>query len=733
MPTTPYAPETGLLQQVERAEARYYERAAAREQTRHVLEEQGVLHADTPDRVTKRLARLGVDWSQATALEQTPGGASTGRSLPGLSPDHFSASLLGLERLMGRNDLIDVGFLEAGHLASRSVGRVVVRGPAAHYGTGFLISPALLLTNNHVLADRQEAGRGVIEFNYQAGLDGQPLEPVVFGLEPGRFFVTDRDLDFTVVAVAERSRSGAGLDAFAWLRLTEAQGQVILGEMVNIIQHPNGEPKQLALRENQVVDLLDDFVHYATDTTPGSSGSPVFNDQWDVVALHHAGVPLTDADGRYRSVDGTVWHPAMGEDQLAWKANEGVRISRVLQAVRRAPLSGAAAQLRAQLFEASAPPRTSPGAPQRLADGGPEVAPTADSDSGSGSGSGSGSVSVSGSDVGTLRLTVPLYITVGVTARGQAPAPSVTAAVDGGPDVRTQPTAVPTVNGHVPPAEADLRAALAGLETGRARPYYEAEADRAAREAYYAELGGVELGQDLTDLLERTHERQPAYKPMRLLYPWVDLHPDKQLRSIYSGRAFAPEEFIRADAAMEAARIKRFQELSLRECGLGPEALESELDALEASLAFNCEHVVPQSWFGKREPMRGDLHHLFACESPCNSFRGNIPYFDFTDVEEVVRTDCGRREAQGFEPSAGRGAVARATLYFLLRYPGQVGDEARELQPERLDMLLTWHEAEPVGAYERHRNFAIAEIQGNRNPFIDHPEWAREIDFGHSW
>ena len=71
----------------------------------------------------------------------------------------------------------------------------------------------------------------------------------------------------------------------------------------------------------------------------------------------------------------------------------------------------------------------------------------------------------------------------------------------------------------------------------------------------------------------------------------------------------------------------------------------------------------------KREPMRGDLHHLFACESGCNSFRGNIPYFDFPDFEEAVREECGKRVANKFEPAGGKGAVARATLYFLLRYP----------------------------------------------------------------
>ena len=96
--------------------------------------------------------------------------------------------------------------------------------------------------------------------------------------------------------------------------------------------------------------------------------------------------------------------------------------------------------------------------------------------------------------------------------------------------------------------------------------------------------------------------------------------------------------------------------------------------------------------------MRGDLHHLFACEPDCNSFRGNTPYYDFPDTREVVHEACGKREEGRFEPGAGKGAVARATLYFLLRYPGLVGDEARELQRDRLETLLAWHAAEPVAS-----------------------------------
>ncbi len=159
----------------------------------------------------------------------------------------------------------------------------------------------------------------------------------------------------------------------------------------------------------------------------------------------------------------------------------------------------------------------------------------------------------------------------------------------------------------------------------------------------------------------------------------------------------------------------RLQQLMRRESGMTHERLEEEIDLLEAAAPFNCEHVVPQSWFNKKEPMRGDLHHLFACESGCNSFRGNIPYFDFSDFEEAVRTACGKRVDNKFEPSSGKGVVARATLYFLMRYPGQVSDP-QEFPADRITTLLKWHGDHGVTDYERHRNQAIFEKQGNRNP-----------------
>jgi endonuclease G len=682
-----------FLAEVRATTQRYEDRTPEREEIKRVIEERGVLHADPPALVEKRLDRLGVDWGLARAVERTARAASTGRSLDAeLPPETFGADVLALERMMGHNDLVDVGFLERGYLAGRSVGRISVGAPDAHYGTGFLISPRLLMTNNHVLAEPAEAARGFVEMNFQAGLDGRALQPAAFALEPDAFFATDRALDFTIVAVAERSDSGAELEQFGWLRLIEQDGKVLLGELLNIIQHPNAEPKQLALRENRLTDRLPLMLHYETDTAPGSSGSPVFNDQWEVVALHHSGVPKTDADGNWLATDGTVWTPDMGEERVDWVANEGVRISGVMRALREQQLTGPAAELRAQVFEAAPPPVAQFSPAARVPQG------------------------VHAGD--TTSWTVPL--TVSVTLGGVA--------------TSARPPAAPR---PAAPDDPELRAALLDAEAARGRPYYPKAADNDARERYYETVdesaGGEAFYRALSELIDRSHQPRPAYKPMRLVYPWVDLHPDGKLRSIYSGKTFSPEELIRADAGVELARTERLEELVRREAALGPGKFEAEFDALEAALPYNCEHVVPQSWFGKHEPMRGDLHHLFTCESGCNSFRGNFPYIDFPDAEEAIREACGHREANGFEPAAGKGPVARATLYFLLCYPSLVGDTAQELRAERLEMLLAWHRGDRVSDYERHRNFAIAELQGNRNPLIDHPDWDERIDFSAAW
>jgi len=196
-------------------------------------------------------------------------------------------------KVIGTADFLGVSYLDGGVAAARAVGRVVIRenGSVAGFGTGSLVSPSLLITNNHVLPSAEVADGSSIEFKFQDGVDGKPEDPVTFDLDPAKFFLTDKDLDFALVAV--KATSGELAD-FSFNRLTDDKGKDTLGSFVTIVQHPKGEKKQIALRENRVVDVLDDHLHYAADTEPGSSGSPVFDDTWRVVCLHHASVQAPD-------------------------------------------------------------------------------------------------------------------------------------------------------------------------------------------------------------------------------------------------------------------------------------------------------------------------------------------------------------------------------------------------------------------------------------------------------
>ena len=165
---------------------------------------------------------------------------------------------------------------------------------------------------------------------------------------------------------------------------------------------------------------------------------------------------------------------------------------------------------------------------------------------------------------------------------------------------------------------------------------------------------------------------------------------------------------------------------------MGTRDLHELARTVTQELHFNCEHVVPQSWFDEHEPMRGDLHHLFTCQPKCNSLRGHKPFAELADSQQLL-AECGRILGEGesatFEPLTGKGAVARATLYFLLRYPGRIEEVMREPTLAAVPTLLAWHVLEPVGEYELHRNAAIAQAQGNRNPLIDFPDLAGRVEF----
>ena len=246
-----------------------------------------------------------------------------------------------VERVIGATrDFLSVEFLDEGRTAARAVARVVTHlgnGRFA-YGTGFLVSPSLFLTNNHVLPSEQEASASVAEFDY--ALDGRRQSLIIqrYQLRPDLFFLTDVALDFALVGIAPTSELGMAVTDYGSLPLIADEGKIITGELVNIVQHPRGEMKQVVVREGRLCDMpardadanVDPFTYYEADTEAGSSGSPVFNDQWEVIALHHSGVPRTDPQGDFLDQSGNVWRKGDDPTRLDWIANEGVRVSRLM-------------------------------------------------------------------------------------------------------------------------------------------------------------------------------------------------------------------------------------------------------------------------------------------------------------------------------------------------------------------------------------------------------------------
>ena len=348
-------PEDVLAATQERFQAREVPRAGTEEKIAAAHTPQGsILDVDAPERVELRSRRV---LRQPVVMDALKATADTSPAERGqVREDQL------LERIIGGNNLLGIAFLELGTAVSRSVGRVIVRDrfQVRSFGTGFMISPRLALTNNHVLPDAESARFSRLEFNFQNGINGLPLATSQFDLEPDTFFRTDPGLDVTVVAVAAKSRpegtaAPVPLAGFGFNRTTREQGKILLGESINIIQHPEGQEKQLALQQNELLDRFDQFLHYHTDTSPGSSGSPLFNNQWEVLGLHHSGVPARNEAGEILTVDGTVWDKTQNELKIHWIANEGIRISSILAWLEKGA-DGMNEAERALLGEALNPP-----------------------------------------------------------------------------------------------------------------------------------------------------------------------------------------------------------------------------------------------------------------------------------------------------------------------------------------------------------------------------------------
>ena len=308
------------------AARRYVDRERPRESRLREVEDKGVLAAAGTQAAVRRTAHMSL---------------SEGRGL--LEGKTFEA-------IVDVDDSDSVNFLLRGTLAARAVCRLVVdRQPI---GTGFLVAPGVLLTNNHVIRDAAAAADFTAEFDYEFTTEDQLRQPIVrFRLSPERLFATsdaEGGLDFTFVAVKPTAvDGGAKLDAFGWIPLDPRRDKILEGEPAVIVQHPRGEPKRLCLFSAELVDRLEQFLHYTTDTDGGSSGSPVFNRSWQLIGLHHAAA-VADKHRRGHSI----------------VVNEGVRVSSIIALLQGggATVTGATA---AALAAVTRPEVVGDGRPQR--------------------------------------------------------------------------------------------------------------------------------------------------------------------------------------------------------------------------------------------------------------------------------------------------------------------------------------------------------------------------------
>lgn len=161
---------------------------------------------------------------------------------------------------------------------------------------------------------------------------------------------------------------------------------------------------------------------------------------------------------------------------------------------------------------------------------------------------------------------------------------------------------------------------------------------------------------------------------------------------------------------------------------------------------YNREHSFPQAWFvNGTYPMYSDLNHIFPTDGFTNGKHDNNPYSEVATATwtSTNGSKLGSNSFPGFtgtvfEPiNAYKGDFARATLYMVTRYQSDMvawknnsnaddilsGNTYPSLDDWYIKLCYKWHTQDPVSAKEIARNDAVYALQGNRNPYIDHPEY----------
>ncbi|BBX07354.1 trypsin-like serine peptidase [Mycolicibacterium aichiense] len=249
-----------------------------------------------------------------------------------------------IERIIDGDDLKPISWLTKARTAAAAVGLISmeVDGKEAS-ATGFMISPCLMMTNHHVLHTAEEASDPSVNFTFghEKSSDNRPLVgEETISLDAAAFFVSSEELDYTIVGVGRTTDRQLPGDKYGRLPLIKASSKALPGSALNIIQHPGGNYKQIAFRNNLMTDAeTPNLLVYLADTTPGSSGSPVLDDDFDLVALHHGSRDFTDDHGNKIDLNGDPVTAETPEALRYWVANEGIRISAIVADLARRQMS----------------------------------------------------------------------------------------------------------------------------------------------------------------------------------------------------------------------------------------------------------------------------------------------------------------------------------------------------------------------------------------------------------
>ncbi len=243
------------------------------------------------DLIQNGLSDDGFEWQGGITITPTGPGGGGGPAEAVLGPPNFKS----------------IWWLDLAVRSARQVCRVAfdLGGSAS----GFLIGEDLLMTNHHVFGSANDAASASLQFNYQLQADRFTIGPVdVWEPDPDRF-ITNPDLDYAIVGVKSKDGKKVG-ETWGHFDLNP-DVNIRVNQRANIIQHPQGRTKEVAFRDNQVKFVDETKVQYLTDTDYGTSGSPVLDDAFQVVALHNQRVP----------------DPA---DPNRWYRNQGYRIKAIL-------------------------------------------------------------------------------------------------------------------------------------------------------------------------------------------------------------------------------------------------------------------------------------------------------------------------------------------------------------------------------------------------------------------